>query len=76
MSFGDTTKGFNEWALDDEGAEPVFRQAMELGITRRGSCRTAGRSPTSSSLRSSRLLLPAALSMSWLGQQGRVRQPR
>jgi aryl-alcohol dehydrogenase-like predicted oxidoreductase len=33
MSFGDTSRGFNEWALDDEGAEPVFRQALELGIT-------------------------------------------
>jgi aryl-alcohol dehydrogenase-like predicted oxidoreductase len=33
MSFGDTSRGFNEWALDDEGAEPVFRQAIELGIT-------------------------------------------
>jgi 1-deoxyxylulose-5-phosphate synthase len=25
--------GFNEWALDDEGAEPIFRQAVELGVT-------------------------------------------
>jgi aryl-alcohol dehydrogenase-like predicted oxidoreductase len=33
MSFGDTSRGFNEWALDDEGAEPVFRQALELGVT-------------------------------------------
>jgi aryl-alcohol dehydrogenase-like predicted oxidoreductase len=33
MSFGDTSRGFNEWALDDEGAEPIFRQALELGIT-------------------------------------------
>jgi len=33
MSFGDTSRGFNEWALDDEGAEPIFRQAMDLGIT-------------------------------------------
>jgi aryl-alcohol dehydrogenase-like predicted oxidoreductase len=32
MSFGDTSKGFNAWALDDNGAEPVFRQALELGI--------------------------------------------
>jgi aryl-alcohol dehydrogenase-like predicted oxidoreductase len=32
MSFGDTSRGFNEWALDDEGAEPIFRQAVELGI--------------------------------------------
>jgi aryl-alcohol dehydrogenase-like predicted oxidoreductase len=33
MSFGDTSRGFNEWALDDAAAEPVFRQAVELGIT-------------------------------------------
>ena len=33
MSFGDPSRGFNEWALDDEAAEPVFRQAVELGIT-------------------------------------------
>lgn len=33
MSFGDTSRGFNEWALDDEAAEPIFRQALELGIT-------------------------------------------
>ncbi len=33
MSFGDTSRGFNEWALDDDAAEPVFRQAVEQGIT-------------------------------------------
>jgi hypothetical protein len=33
MSFGDTSRGFNEWSLDDKGAEPIFRQAVELGIT-------------------------------------------
>jgi aryl-alcohol dehydrogenase-like predicted oxidoreductase len=33
MSFGDTAKGFNEWALGDEAAEPIFGQAVELGIT-------------------------------------------
>ncbi|MBT8161318.1 MULTISPECIES: aldo/keto reductase [Arthrobacter] len=33
MSFGDTSRGFNEWALGDEEAEPLFRQAVELGIT-------------------------------------------
>lgn len=33
MSFGDTSKGFNEWALNDEQAEPIFRQAVDLGIT-------------------------------------------
>ncbi|TCM44496.1 aldo/keto reductase [Kribbella sp. VKM Ac-2568] len=32
MSFGDTSRGFSEWALDDAGAEPIFRQAVELGI--------------------------------------------
>ena len=33
MSFGDTSTGFNEWALDDASAAPFFRQAVELGIT-------------------------------------------
>jgi aryl-alcohol dehydrogenase-like predicted oxidoreductase len=33
MSFGDTSRGFSEWALGDEGAEPLFRQAVELGVT-------------------------------------------
>ncbi|MHC6222360.1 aldo/keto reductase [Arthrobacter sp. MMS24-S77] len=33
MSFGDTSRGFNEWALDDDAAEPIFRQAVELGVT-------------------------------------------
>ncbi len=33
MSFGDTSRGFNEWALDDAAGEPIFRQALELGIT-------------------------------------------
>src|SRR6516225_8190537 len=33
MSFGDTSRGFNEWALDDEAAEPIFRAALDLGIT-------------------------------------------
>jgi aryl-alcohol dehydrogenase-like predicted oxidoreductase len=33
MSFGDTSRGFNEWALNDEQAEPLFRQALDLGIT-------------------------------------------
>jgi 1-deoxyxylulose-5-phosphate synthase len=32
MSFGDTSTGFNEWALDDDGAAPLFRHAVELGI--------------------------------------------
>ncbi len=33
MSFGDTSRGFNEWSLGDEAAEPLFRQAVEHGIT-------------------------------------------
>jgi aryl-alcohol dehydrogenase-like predicted oxidoreductase len=33
MSFGDTSRGFNEWSLGDDAAEPMFRQAVELGIT-------------------------------------------
>jgi aryl-alcohol dehydrogenase-like predicted oxidoreductase len=32
MSFGETTAGFNHWALGDHEAEPIFRQALELGI--------------------------------------------
>jgi 1-deoxyxylulose-5-phosphate synthase len=32
MSFGERGMG-RDWALDDEGAEPIFRQAVELGIT-------------------------------------------
>ncbi|MGC0273366.1 aldo/keto reductase [Pseudactinotalea sp. Z1739] len=31
MSFGDRSRV--PWALDDEAAEPIFRQAIELGIT-------------------------------------------
>ena len=33
MSFGDTSRGFNEWSLGDEAAEPIFRLAIDLGIT-------------------------------------------
>ncbi|WP_020574933.1 aldo/keto reductase [Actinopolymorpha alba] len=33
MSFGDTSRGFNEWSLGDEAAAPIFQQAVELGIT-------------------------------------------
>jgi aryl-alcohol dehydrogenase-like predicted oxidoreductase len=33
MSFGDTSRGFSEWALGEEDAQPVFSQALELGIT-------------------------------------------
>ena len=32
MSFGDPA-GRMPWALDDDAAEPIFRQAVELGIT-------------------------------------------
>lgn len=33
MSFGDTSRGFNEWSLGDDDAAPLFAQAVELGIT-------------------------------------------
>jgi aryl-alcohol dehydrogenase-like predicted oxidoreductase len=33
MSFGIPERGNNQWTLDDEAAEPVFRQAVELGVT-------------------------------------------
>jgi len=33
MSFGDASRGHNDWALDDQAAEPIFRQAVELGVT-------------------------------------------
>ena len=33
MSFGDTSRGFNQWALGDQAAQPFFQQAIELGIT-------------------------------------------
>ncbi len=33
MSFGDTSREFNKWALDDDAAEPIFRQAIDLGVT-------------------------------------------
>jgi 1-deoxyxylulose-5-phosphate synthase len=33
MSFGDTSRGFSSWALDDDGAAPIFRQTVEAGIT-------------------------------------------
>ncbi|MFI9846788.1 aldo/keto reductase [Nonomuraea sp. NPDC051941] len=32
MSFG-VSGEWTPWALDDEGAEPIFRQAVELGVT-------------------------------------------
>ena len=34
MSYGDpTTAAAHLWALDDDAAEPFFRQAVDLGIT-------------------------------------------
>lgn len=33
MGFGDVSRGFNQWSLDEDAAEPVFRTAVELGIT-------------------------------------------
>ncbi len=33
MSFGETSRGFSEWALDEESSQPFFEQAVELGIT-------------------------------------------
>ncbi|WP_062211873.1 aldo/keto reductase [Demequina oxidasica] len=32
MSFGDPAVEGNDWALSDEAAEPIFRQALDLGI--------------------------------------------
>jgi aryl-alcohol dehydrogenase-like predicted oxidoreductase len=33
MSYGDATRGGHPWALDEDAAQPFFRQAVELGIT-------------------------------------------
>ncbi|WP_250031199.1 aldo/keto reductase [Paractinoplanes maris] len=33
MSFGEPDRGTNQWSLGDDAAEPLFRQAVELGIT-------------------------------------------
>ncbi|HET6168016.1 MAG TPA: aldo/keto reductase [Marmoricola sp.] len=33
MSFGDSSRGAVAWTLDDSAAEPLFRQAVDLGIT-------------------------------------------
>src|SRR5215211_4409861 len=33
MSFGDPSRGFSEWSLGDEEAQPFFQQAIQLGIT-------------------------------------------
>jgi len=32
MSFGDPSKRMG-WSLEDDAAEPIFRQAVELGIS-------------------------------------------
>ena len=32
MSYGDPSRGFNTWSLDEEATQPFFRQAVELGI--------------------------------------------
>ena len=32
MSFGDTSRGFSEWSLGYEDAQPFFQQAVDLGI--------------------------------------------
>ena len=31
MSFGNP--GFHQWTLDEDAAQPFFRQAVELGVT-------------------------------------------
>ncbi|WP_405364668.1 aldo/keto reductase [Kitasatospora sp. NBC_00039] len=33
MGFGDPAQGVNPWALDEEAAAPMFRRAVDLGIT-------------------------------------------
>jgi 1-deoxyxylulose-5-phosphate synthase len=33
MSYGDPSRGFNTWSLDEDASQPFFRQAIELGIT-------------------------------------------
>jgi 1-deoxyxylulose-5-phosphate synthase len=33
MSYGDPTRGLHSWTLDEEAAQPFFRQAVEMGIT-------------------------------------------
>jgi len=33
MSFGDTSSGFNQWALNSDDSQPFFEKAVELGIT-------------------------------------------
>ncbi|MFD9734861.1 aldo/keto reductase [Umezawaea sp. NPDC059074] len=33
MSYGDPAAGMHGWTLDEDGAAPFFRQAVELGVT-------------------------------------------
>ncbi|MGW7682898.1 aldo/keto reductase [Kribbella sp. NPDC054772] len=33
MSYGDPTRGLHSWTLDEDAAQPFFRQAIELGVT-------------------------------------------
>ncbi len=33
MSFGDPTAGLHTWTLDEDASQPLFRQAVELGVT-------------------------------------------
>ncbi len=33
MSYGDAARGGHQWVLDEDAAQPYFRQAVELGIT-------------------------------------------
>ena len=33
MSYGNTSRGFNRWSLDEEASQRFFRQAVALGIT-------------------------------------------
>lgn len=33
MGFGDPAQGINPWALDETAAEPIFRRAVEQGVT-------------------------------------------
>ncbi|MFG2023225.1 aldo/keto reductase [Streptomyces sp. NPDC048825] len=33
MGFADPARGVNPWALDEQSAAPIFRRAVELGIT-------------------------------------------
>ncbi|WP_328320141.1 aldo/keto reductase [Kribbella sp. NBC_00382] len=33
MSYGDPGQGLHDWTLDEDAAQPFFRQAIELGVT-------------------------------------------